>query len=395
MVCLLHEKPFEGVSGSGKHNNWSLQTEEENLLRAGSNPAENLQFLLFLTAVIKAVDEYQDLLRISVASASNDHRLGACEAPPAILSMFLGGELTDILESMDEGKNFCAKQADELVTGVSVFTHFNKDKNDRNRTSPFAFTGNKFEFRMVGSMQSIAEPNVVLNSAVAKSLSDFYDELKDATDFPAACKALIGRVYHDHKRIVYNGNNYSEEWVKEAEKRGLSNYKTTVDAAVHYLDRKNIDLFSRFNVLTEAEMRSRYEIMMEVYSKQIVIEADTMLEMLRKDILPGVLKYKSQAAECYNAVAATGIESDLSVEEDLLLRLGKQTAAMLAGEKALTAAVAKVKEAHAQEKAELCRDEVLPAMLALREAVDAAETIVGREYWGLPDYGDILYSVKY
>ena len=396
MVCLLHEKPFEGVNGSGKHNNWSLQTDSENLFNPGDNPAENLQFLLFLVAVIKAADEYQDLIRISVAGAGNDHRLGALEAPPAIVSLFLGDELTEILESVEGGSRAISKKSEELLTGVSVITHFDRDTTDRNRTSPFAFTGNKFELRMVGSSQSIASPNVVLNTAVAKELSLFYEELKDAADFPAACRSLIKREYHAHKRIVYNGNSYSESWVKEAEKRGLSNYKTTVDAIRHYMDEKNVALFGEMNVLSKAELFCRYEIASESYFKQVLIEAETMLTMLNKDVLPGILRYKGELGK-WIVREAEACKVDLSLEQELLKKLGTLTAEILRTEKALKSAVEEVqsKKEDAIAACESCKSVLLPAMEELRSFVDLSEALVGKEYWALPDYCDILYSVKY
>jgi len=394
MVCLLHEKPFNGISGSGKHNNWSLQTASENLFKPGKAPAENLQFLLFLVAVLKAVDEYQDLLRISVASASNDHRLGANDAPPAIMSVFLGDELSSILESMERGERYSEKTARELLTGVSVITHFNQDKTDRNRTSPFAFTGNKFEFRMPGSQQSIASPNLVLNTAVAKVLADFYAELSVKKDLTSAVRALICETYRKHKRIVYNGNNYSAEWKEEAHRRGLSDNATTVDAVKRYLDDKNVALFSEFGVLSPAEMHSRYEIMLSSYAKQIVIEGETMLTMLRKNVLSGVMRYKGDLAKWAGNIVALS-DADVQTEKELLVSLGKLTAQMLVGERELKDAIQSVKSAEtALGRAEACKLKVIPAMNRLRNAVDGAELITGKEYWTMPDYNDLLYSVR-
>ena len=298
LVCILHEKPFEGVNGSGKHNNWSLSTDTgENLLEPGNTPEDNAQFLLFLTAVIKAVDEYQDLLRLSVAYAGNDHRLGANEAPPAIISIFLGDELTEVLNSITEGKPYDKKAKQVMKLGVDVLPAFPKDNTDRNRTSPFAFTGNKFEFRSLGASMSIACPNIMLNTIVADSLSFFADELEKADDFNKALNALIKKTLQEHKRIIFNGDGYSQEWVEEAERRGLSNLKTTSDAMPHFLDKKNVELFLRHKVHTVPEMEARYEIQMEEYSKVLSIEAKTMVDMVNKEIIPAVVKYMEKTAE--------------------------------------------------------------------------------------------------
>ncbi|MBR0088546.1 MAG: glutamine synthetase III, partial [Clostridia bacterium] len=298
LVCLLHEKPFAGVNGSGKHNNWSISTNTgENLLKPGKNPEDNLQFQLFLAAVVKAVDEYQDLLRITVASAGNDHRLGANEAPPAIISMYLGDDLGALVESIIEGKDYKSHKAARMETGVEALPDFKKDNSDRNRTSPFAFTGNKFEFRALGSSLNIACPNYMLNTMGAEELKGFYDELKDAEDLESALKALIKKVLTEHKRIIFNGDNYSDEWVEEAEKRGLCNYKSLPDAMEHYIDKKNVDLFAGNGIVTEAEMRARYEIELEQYSKLLNIEALTMLQMAKKDIAPAVMTFAKELSE--------------------------------------------------------------------------------------------------
>ena len=395
MVCLLHEKPFDRVAGSGKHNNWALSTDTGlNLLKPGKTPYDNKLFLLVLTAVIKAVDEYQDLLRISVASPSNDHRLGANEAPPAIVSMFLGEEIEGILDSIESGEEYKPKRVEEMETGVSVITHFNKDKTDRNRTSPFAFTGNKFEFRMLGSMQSIAEPNIVLNTAVGDIFGRFADELEKCEDKDEGVLNIVRREYSAHKRIIFNGNNYSPEWVKEAEQRGLSNYATTVDAVTHLTDQKNVDLFVRNGVYAIAELKSRCEIVLESYHKQIAIECETMRDMLKKEIVPGVLSYKK--AICEEIDYANRTLGAGKYETNLYTKINSLTNELYYKEQALDSAHNVLLDTTGDyERAVICRDVVIPAMNEVRVIVDELETIVGKNYMTIPDYLDILYSVKY
>jgi glutamine synthetase len=318
LACLLHEKPFAGVNGSGQHNNWSMGTDTGmNLLEPGETPYENAQFLLFLVAVIKAVDEYQDLLRVSAASAGNDHRLGANEAPPAIVSMFLGDELTDILEAIDSGSAYKGKVKSEVEIGVTVLPHFPKDATDRNRTSPFAFTGNKFEFRMLGSMFSAAGPNIVLNTAVAETLREFADKLEGSKNFNQDLAILVKETFHKHKRIVFNGNNYAGEWVEEAKRRGLSNLKTTVDALPAFISKKSVGLFTQHHVFTEPELHSRYEILLESYCKQLHIEALTMADMVRKEIIHFCISYQSEIAKLLEKKKEIGRKYDVSLEERL------------------------------------------------------------------------------
>ena len=397
MVCLLHEKPFSCVNGSGKHNNWSLCTDTGvNLLEPGDTPHENAQFLLFLCAVIKAVDEYQDLLRVSVASAGNDHRLGANEAPPAIVSMFLGDELTAILEAIENGTGYDAREKEQLKIGVHTLPKFPKDTTDRNRTSPFAFNGNKFEFRMLGSSQSVSGPNVVLNTAVAAELDEFATELEKADDLPAALEALIRRTIREHKRIIFNGNGYDDAWVEEAHRRGLLDLRTTADALPYYVRQKNIDLFARYGVYNETEVRSRYEIHLENYAKVLHIEAHTMVSMARKDLLPAAIRYGRELAETLVAKRTALPGLDCLVEEGLLLRVNGLTVALSA---ALDRLVDRLDDADAmhgdgQTVADFYRDEVVPAMAALREAADALEICVAKDVWPLPSYGDILFSVR-
>ena len=402
LVCLLHEKPFASVNGSGKHNNWSVSTDSgENLLEPGDTPQENAQFLLFLIAVIKAVDEYQDLLRLSVASAGNDHRLGGYEAPPAIISIYLGEELEDILSSIENGSSYGTKKKTELKIGVSVLPPIPKDTTDRNRTSPFAFTGNKFEFRMVGSSENIACPNFILNTIVAEQLRIFADTLEKAPDFNAALNTLLKKTIKEHKRIIFNGNNYSEEWKKEAERRGLLNLVTTADALPRFAERKNVEVFERHKVLSESEIHSRIEILLENYVNIINIEALTALDMARKQILPAIIGYESfllkeiDLKNAYNVRAA--IKSvDCSPEEGLLENLSS-----LAHE--LYVNLGKLEESsdglsHVDgmlKKAEFCRDRVIKDMEKLREVADKAELITGKKFAAFPDYGEILYSVKY
>jgi len=396
MVCLLHEKPFEGVNGSGKHNNWSLKTDTGvNLLEPGDTPYENAQFLLILCAVIKAVDDYQDLLRISVSSAGNDHRLGASEAPPAIVSIFLGDELTEILDAIDSGTAYAGKEKTIMKVGVHTIPHFPKDTTDRNRTSPFAFTGNKFEFRMPGSSASIATPNVALNTAVAESLRQFADELEGAEDFETSLHNLIRRTIHEHKRIIFNGNGYDEAWVKEAEKRGLHNLPSTPDALPHMLDEKNVELYASHKVLSRAELEARYAVGLETYSKTINIEARTMLDMARKDILPAVSAFESELASEINEKEATGLGLDCAYEKETLQSAAALSAEMYADVKALEAAEAKTAGiADALELAKFYRSAVLPAMDALRVPADKLETLTGADYWPFPTYGELLFGVK-
>ena len=397
MVCLLHEKPFDGINGSGKHNNWSMATDRgENLLDPTDHPENNPRFLLILVAVITAVDKYQDLLRISVASAGNDHRLGANEAPPAIVSMFIGEELENILSSIERGAKYSEIKAEVLKITSGLIPKFDKDKTDRNRTSPFAFTGNKFEFRMVGSDMSVSAANVVINTIVSDVLSDFADELSSAKDFDAAVIDIIRKSYSEHKRIVFNGNNYSDEWVKEAEKRGLLNLKTTVDALPYYLKKKNIDLFVRHGVLTETEVKSRYEIQLDSYVKIIEVEAKTMLNMARREILPAAIGYSDELANGLAAKASIGLDIEKTADKRLIDRLMKLNDKLLKAieklEKDIKAAATKKESL---EIAEYHRDVIIPDMDKLRAISDELETIVDKAYWNFPTYTEILSSVMY
>ncbi len=393
-VCILQEKPFEGVNGSGKHDNWSLSTDKGvNLLEPGKHPHENAQFLLFLCAVIKAVDEHQDLLRISVATAGNDHRLGANEAPPAIVSMFLGDELTAILDAIDAGVPYYGHEKTQMEIGVHVLPTFAKDTTDRNRTSPFAFTGNKFEFRMPGSAMSVAEPNVVINTAVADVLMQFADELDAATDFGTALNALIRRTIKEHKRIIFNGDGYSNEWKLEAARRGLLNLPTTADALPYLTGEKNIALFTKHRVYTEKELRSRHDILLESYCKIISIEALTMCDMAGKDIIPAVGSYILKLAETVNAVKAAGAPVP-SHTSSTLKRLCELSDEMTAALKLLKANAEHAQRNLFSEKCGVfCRDEVIPLMAELRRAADEAETLTERAYWPFPTYGDMLYYI--
>lgn len=395
LVCLLHEKPFAGVNGSGKHNNWSLSTDEgENLLDPGKTPYKNIRFLLFLAAVIKAVDEYQDLLRLSVANAGNDHRLGANEAPPAIVSMFIGDELEEILDAIENGTPYEKKERSIMETGVNALPNFTKDTTDRNRTSPFAFTGNKFEFRMLGSTFSVAGPNILLNTAVAEELEQFAEELEQADDCEAAAKGLIKKTIQEHKRIIFNGNNYSDEWVKEAEKRGLLNLKTTPEALPYFVAEKNIELFEKHGIFTEAEVRSRCEIMLENYSKVINIEALTMIDMARKDIMPAAVTYTKELAETAASKKALLPDVTCEAEEALVTRLSGLCACLYKKTEALEEALLGVKDySEAAETAMYYKDSVLSAMQELRIAADEIETLVGEKYWPYPTYGDLLFGV--
>ena len=395
LYCLLHEKPFDGVNGSGKHNNWSLSTDTGvNLLEPGQSPHENAQFLLFLCAVIKAVDEYQDMLRISVASAGNDHRLGANEAPPAILSMFLGDELTDVLEAIEQDTSYDTPEKVEMKIGVHTMPRIPKDTTDRNRTSPFAFTGNKFEFRMLGSAQSISGPNVTINTAVAEELRQFADILENAEDFNAALNELIKTTIREHKRIIFNGNGYDEEWVAEAKRRGLLNLRTTPECVPYYLAPKNVELFTRQRVFTEAEMHARYEIHLENYCKVLHIEALTMLEMAQKEILPAVSAYTKELADTVLAKKAVSAAVNCEAETGLVEKLSEGAASLCRTMQALGEALEGVK-AHTDmaDCAMYYKDAVLSAMEQLRAAADELETLTAASYWPFPTYGELLYSV--
>ena len=395
MVCLLHEKPFAGVNGSGKHNNWSISTNTgKNLLDPGATPASNAQFLLFLCAVIKAVDEYQDLLRISVASAGNDHRLGANEAPPAIVSIFLGDELSQILQSIEEGKLYGAHEKEKMQIGVTVLPDFNKDTTDRNRTSPFAFTGNKFEFRMLGSSESIACANIMINAAVAEELKQFADALEGSKDFTNDLHNLILKTIKEHKRIIFNGNGYDDSWVQEAEKRGLLNLKYTPEAYSHLLDKKKKKVLSEHGILSEVELASRYEIYNENYSKVINIEALTMLDMAKKLYLPAASKYAKELAEIVSLKKAAGGADD-SYESELLAKVSSLTASIYNKVKALDKAVIEAKNVSETGALALYyRNTVFQAMSELRENVDELEGCVPAEVWPVPSYADLLFSVK-
>lgn len=397
LACLLHEKPFAGVNGSGKHINWSISTDSGvNLLEPGETPHENAQFLLFLTAVIKAVDEYQDLLRVSVSSAGNDHRLGANEAPPAIVSMFLGDELTEILEALETDSAYQGKQKHQMEIGATVLPHFPRDTTDRNRTSPFAFTGNKFEFRMLGSAFSIAGPNIVLNTVVAEILREFADILEKTDDLKSELNDLIKKTIHEHKRIIFNGNNYSEEWVREAERRGLSNLKTTVEALPAFISQKSIELFTRHRVFTETEIRSRYEILLENYCKTLHIEALTMTGIVKRDIIPACISYQNELSQLLSAKKAIGTgEYDCEPESYLLSKISKLSSCLLKKLDILENAMLETKsESDELTLAKFYRDNVFRAMSELRLIVDELETLIARKHWPLPDYAEMLYSVN-
>ena len=394
LVCLQHEKPFEGVNGSGKHNNWSMSTTHENLLDPGDTPMENLQFLVFLAAVIKAVDEYADLLRTSVATPGNDHRLGANEAPPAIISIFVGEELEAVIDAIASDSPYAGPVKMKMDLGVDVLPKFSKDTTDRNRTSPFAFTGNKFEFRMPGSAENLSDCNTILNTAVAKELKGYADELEKADDFTSAAIALVKRTIRDHRRVIFNGNGYTAEWEEEAAKRGLPNKKNTPAALPALIEPKNIALMEDFGVLTKVEMESRYEVEMEHYSKIINIEALTMLEMARKQLLPAVNAYMSEVAN--TAASKLAVSENLSVrsETNALTRLSADADAMSDAVDELQAAVNAAKALSDESaKAVAFHDDVLPKMDALRAAADDAETICGEDYWPLPSYSKMLYYV--
>lgn len=396
LVCLLHEKPFAGVNGSGKHNNWSISTNTgENLLDPGKTPENNLQFQLFLAAVVKAVHEYQDLLRITVASAGNDHRLGANEAPPAIISMYLGDDLGELVDSIINDREYVSKGKQKMKTGVDVLPDFMKDTSDRNRTSPFAFTGNKFEFRALGSSLNIACPNYMLNTMVAEELSEFYDELKDADDLNAAIKALVKKVFTEHQNIIFNGNNYAPEWVEEAERRGLLNLKSLPDAMEHFLDKKNVDLFVKNKICSADEIRARYEIELESYSKQINIEALTMIDMAKKNILPAVTSYVRDLTDTALAKKALSDAIPTSVEEDLITSLSNKLVCFSKKTAELEEAVIKASDYSDDnlKYAKYYRETVFALMQELRAVGDAMETETASEYWPYPSYGELLFGV--
>ncbi|OUP57459.1 glutamine synthetase III [Butyricicoccus pullicaecorum] len=403
-VCLLHEKPFEGINGSGKHNNWSISTDRgENLLEPGNTPSSNAQFLLFLTAVIKAVDEYQDLLRLSAASAGNDHRLGAHEAPPAVVSMYIGDELGAVVDAMVSGKTYHAAEKTHMDIGVSALPNIPKDTSDRNRTSPFAFTGNKFEFRMPGSTFNVACTNTILNTAVAEELRQFADELEQAENFEQALSELIIREIKAHKRIIFNGNGYDDAWLVEAKKRGLSNLASTPDALPHYTDKKNLQLFTRHGVYTPVEVGSREEILLEEYAKTLRIEALTMLDMLRKLILPACAKFSRDLAEGVALKKQIGVDAPAEVE--MVRKVTDKTAALSAAQDVLAHKVEAAKDVlteafavapggvGARKLSRYYRDEVLPAMKDARKLADELENLVSKEYWPFPTYSDILFYV--
>ena len=397
LVCLLHEKPFAGVNGSGKHNNWSMATNTGiNLLAPGATPYENAQFLLFLCAVIKAVDDYQDLLRISVATAGNDHRLGANEAPPAVVSMFLGDELTEVLEAIETGNPYKGAAKTQLKLGVDVLPKFNRDTTDRNRTSPFAFTGNKFEFRMLGSSNSIACANIMLNAAVAESLKVYADRLEGVADFETALHEMIKKTIKDHKRIIFNGNGYDEAWIKEAtEQRGLCNYRTTPDCIPHVLDKKNVDMLVGHKVFTETELKSRCEIQLENYCKTVVIEANTMVNMAKTLIAPAVEAYAADVAKAVAAKRLVDANLPCKYESKLIKNLSALTDRIASCIEELEMALQELHEAKdVVDEANAIRDNVLEKMNALRIACDEAETLTAKSYWPMPTYADLLFSVK-
>ena len=395
LVCLLHEKPFEGVNGSGKHNNWSISTSAGNLLDPGATPHENAQFLLFLCSVIKAVDDYQELLRASVASAGNDHRLGAHEAPPAVVSIFLGEELSEILEAIEEDKEYGAREKTQIKIGVHVIPKFPKDTTDRNRTSPFAFTGNKFEFRMLGSAASISDVNVVINTAVAESLRQFADRLENASDFESELHSLIKETIKNHKRIIFNGNGYDDKWIEEAEGRGLLNLKTTPDALPYITDKKSIELFESHKVYSEVELKSRLAVLLDNYVKVLKIEALTMLEMSRKDIMPAVSKFVGTVSESLNAKRSAVRCVSSKYEKDIIEKASKLLDVMYEKTTDLEIAISIANKIEGdQEKANYYRDIIIPNMEELRAAADELEVICDRNIWPYPDYTEMLFGVK-
>ncbi len=397
LVCLLQEKPFAGVNGSGKHNNWSIATDEgQNLLSPGDTPYENAQFLLFLCAVIKAVDDYQDLLRISVATAGNDHRLGANEAPPAVISIFLGDELDAVLEAIENDTPYTGAEKTVMKLGVDVLPKFNRDTTDRNRTSPFAFTGNKFEFRMLGSSNSIACANIMLNSAVAESLKIYADRLESAKDFETALHDMIRKTIKDHRRIIFNGNGYDDAWIKEAtEVRGLLNYRTTADCMPHLLDEKNVKMLTSLGVFTVDELKSRRDIMLENYCKTVQIEANTMISMVHKRIAPAITRFTADLAKQVSEKRAVIPELACAYESELITKLSALSDRIAAKTDELETVVLGLHEAEdVIEESALIRDTVLPKMSELRVPCDQAELLTGKDYWPFPTYGDILFSVK-
>lgn len=395
LVCLLHEKPFAGVNGSGKHNNWSISTNTGvNLLEPGDSPEENAQFLLFLVAIIKAVDEYQDLLRLSVTSAGNDHRLGANEAPPAIVSMFLGDELTSILEAIETGSTYNKKDKVEMKVGVHILPRFFKDTTDRNRTSPFAFTGNKFEFRMLGSALSISGPNIVLNTIVAEELSQFADILESSTDFNNDLHELIKTTINEHKRIIFNGNNYSDDWVKEAKDRELLNLKTTVDALPYFVSEKNIKLFTKHKIFNETEMYSRYEILLENYCKTLNIEALTMVDMSKRSIVPATLSYIKKISDTANAKTKLSSSISCELEKTLVTKLSTLLECLYKKTTVLENELIEAKGyINIKQQADYYKDNILISMQELRAVADEIEALVGNEYWPFPTYGQLLFSI--
>ena len=396
LVCLLHEKPFAGINGSGKHNNWSMGTDDGvNLLEPGRTPHDNQQFLVFLCSVIKAVDVYADLLRVSAANPGNDHRLGANEAPPAIISIFLGEQLQDILEQIENGGATSSKNGGNMEIGVTTLPPLPKDATDRNRTSPFAFTGNKFEFRMCPSSASIAEPNITLNTIVAEVLNEVADRLENATDAKAEVKTIITEYVTNHKRVVFNGNGYSDEWVVEAEKRGLLNLRTTVESIKALISEKNIAVMEKHAVLSKVEMESRYEIALENYIKTINVEALTMIEMAKRQILPSVIKFATNLAVSINTIKATGVAADLTAQTELLTEVSSLTAALKKNIAVLEETVEKASNAHGDtyNQASLFRFDVFEKMAALREVVDTLETLVDKDVWPMPTYGDLLFNI--
>ena len=397
LVCLLHEKPFTGVNGSGKHNNWSLTADGGvNLLSPGETPYENAQFLLFLCAVIKAVDDYQDLLRLSVATAGNDHRLGANEAPPAVISIFLGEELNAVLEAIETGTPYAGTEKKQMKLGVDVLPKFNRDTTDRNRTSPFAFTGNKFEFRMLGSSNSIACANIMLNSAVAESLKIYADRLENAKNFEDVLHEMIRKTIKDHKRVIFNGNGYDDTWIKEAvEKRGLLNYRTTPDCMPHLLDKKNVRMLTSHKVFSEAELKSRCEIMLENYCKTVRIEANTMIDMVKTEIAPAISAYVLELANTAAAKKAVDDSISRSYETELVKKLVKLQDQIATRTDELEEAVMKLQDAEdVAAESYMIRDDVLEKMGNLRAACDEAETMTAKKYWPFPTYGDLLFGVK-
>ncbi len=397
LVCLLHEKPFAGVNGSGKHNNWSMATDTGvNLLSPGETPYENAQFLLFLCAVIKAVDDYQDLLRISVATAGNDHRLGANEAPPAVVSMFLGDELNAVLEAIETDTPYKGSEKTQMKLGVDVLPKFNRDTTDRNRTSPFAFTGNKFEFRMLGSSNSIACANIMLNAAVAESLKIYADRLENADDFETALHEMIKKTIKDHKRIIFNGNGYDDEWIKEAtEKRGLLNLRTTPDAIPHLLDKKNVDMLTSHKVFSEAELKSRCEITLENYCKTVTIEANTMSQMAKKEILPAIEEYTAFIASAAGKKKALDAEVSCVYETGTVRKLSLLSGQIFEKCDELDKVLCKLSDsANVEQEGYMIRDELLPKMSELRVACDEAEVITAEKYWPFPTYGELLFGVR-